>query len=35
MMMKIWKLCPQSAVREEGVLEGSTLMVKKGEIIFA
>jgi hypothetical protein len=34
MKIKIWKLCPEGAVREEGVREGWTLTVKKGEIIF-
>jgi hypothetical protein len=34
MKMKIWKLYRQDAVREEGVREGYTLMVKKGEFIF-
>jgi hypothetical protein len=33
--MKILKLYPQDDVREEGVLEGWTLMVKKGKLIFA
>ena len=32
MKMNIWKLCPQGAVREEGVREVWTLTVKKGEI---
>jgi hypothetical protein len=35
MKMKFWQLCPQDAVREEGVLEDLTLVLKKGEIIVA